>query len=200
MTLPASYALPAVLPLAEPSEAIFVRIGSIAYAATEPGFRASGSYRFDDPGRAYQTLYCASEFVTCMTETLPRNSTRLRVPQTWLGERSLVAMLVDVMKLSLVDLFSSKALATLELDLAIVAGDDYRTTQALARLIHDHPSAPDGIVYRSRFSPDADALVLFERTKRKKAVRLYPGTTPIPLAKAQEATDAARRVVPYVVV
>lgn len=49
----------------------------------------------------------------------------------------------------------------------ITHGDDYAVSQAWAKAIHDHPHAPDGILYTSRHDERTFSLALFERAAHK---------------------------------
>ncbi len=98
----------------------------------------------------------------------------------------------------LVDLFATRGVAQLRIDLAMLASDRYAGTQRLAGLIHAHPDRPHGILYRSRYDPDRPAMVLFGRAK--PYVRLFPGAAPEPLARVPELAAGVRNQVPFVLV
>ena len=195
MSLPSGYTMPATLPPARITEALVHRICGTEYAAKEPRFRATGKYRFDDPAQVFRTLYCARDFGTCFLETLLRARGSVGVPRADYDSRSVALLLLDPERLRLVDMFSTAGLAALDLDLSIVAGNDYGDTQQLATLAYRHVTAPDGIAYRSRFDPDAMAFVLFDRAAG--AVRTYPGAAPVPLKHVDELAAGLRMTVPF---
>jgi hypothetical protein len=173
-----------------------LRICRTAHAASEPGFRRSGKYRFDSPDQAFRTLYAARDFKTCFFETVVRDQ-GLQIPRGEYEARSVVVLLLDTAALNLVPIHGTAA-QQLGLNLAQVAGESYAFTQALSRAIHDHPDQPDGIVYRSRFDDGALAVVLFERGASR--VRLFPETRAVALDTAHELTTALRQAVPFVLV
>jgi RES domain len=180
------------------AEALVHRICNSKDAHAEPGFKASGKYRFDDPKQRFGTLYCARDFGTCFLETLLRGKASLAVARSDYDARSVALLLLDAKQLSLVDTFSTAALARLGLDLAIVAGGNYVATQHLAELVYAHRANPHGIMYRSRFDPDQPAIVLFDRANRH--VRVYPGNRAQPLSKVAELSDGVRNKIPFVLI
>lgn len=175
-----------------------LRICATATAPKEPAFRQTARYRFDDPARGFATLYCAPVFATCFLETLVRDAATLMVPQSAYDTNSLALFLLDAERLCLADMFSTRGLATLRIDLATLTAARYADTQRLARLIHDHPEQPHGILYRSRFDPDRPALVLFARARPH--VRLFPGAVPTPLTRVPELAAGLRNQLPFTLV
>ena len=198
MSLPRGFMLPATLPTALLEDGLAHRICATANAGTEPAFRRTARYRFDDPARGFSTLYCAPAFATCFLETLVRDATALTVSRSTYDATSIALLLLAVEQLRLVDLLSTRGMAALRIDLATLASDRYATTQRLARMIHDHPGQPHGILYRSRFDPDRPAIVLFARAQAH--VRLYPGARPAALARVPELAAGLRNQVPFTLV
>lgn len=196
MSLAAGYTLPAKLPTVRLREALVHRIATLAKARKEPAFRAAGTNRFDDAAQGFKTLYCAAAFGTCFSETLLRGG-GLLVSKADYDMKAAVLLLLDVQRLQVVDMFSTAALALLELDLSIVAGSGYADTQALGALTYHHASQPHGILYRSRFDPEQPALVLFDCAAAH--VRRYPGSKPLPFAKVSELVDGVRNTLPFMV-
>lgn len=184
--------LPARLNTTQPTAALQQRICWTRFAADEPGFRAAVSGRFDDPLGVFGTLYCAPTFEVCYAETLLRErfnaaTSQFEVPRHEHDLRSLSLLLVDFSKLKIVDLYGP-GLQAMGLNNQILMGD-YRETRALARAMHDHADAPDGMVYLSRFAAGHQAaLVLFDRARPH--VRLVPGSAPLPLPTVPEAFTA----------
>ncbi len=183
-------ALPAHLPLITPRDGLLLRICRTAHADKEPGFRATRSYRFDDPDGKFETLYCAASFETCYHETVVRDRrvdpalNRIPIPRSEHDARSLSLVLVDWSRLRMVHLCDDGA-HQLGQDAAPLMGADYAPTQALARALHNHPDAPHGAVYRSRFNMSSVAIVLFGHARPQ--VRLYPAARPTPLTELMEA-------------
>jgi hypothetical protein len=195
VSLPRGFALPATLPAAPLEDALALRICASATAASEPAFRRTARYRFDDPAGGFSTLYCAPAFATCFLETLVRDAAALTVQRAAYDATSLALLLLDAEHLRLVDLFSTRGVTRLRIDLATLTSDRYADTQRLGRMIHDHPEQPHGILYRSRFDPDRPAIVLFARAGAH--VRLFPGTSPGPLADAPELAAGLRNQAPF---
>lgn len=195
MSLPADYALPATLPVYRVREALVQRICWTAQAAREPAFRSTGKYRFDDPKQSYGTLYCARDFGTCFFETLLRGAANLAVSRNDYEARSVVLLLLDAERPTLVDLYSTEAVARLGLDLSILSADDYTETQAVSSLVHEHPQQPDGIVYRSRFDPEQSAIALFSRARTR--LRRYPASPARRLTAVPELAAGVRNLVPF---
>jgi hypothetical protein len=189
--------LPLELQFEQLSEAAYFRICGQAHAHSEPSFRASGSYRFDAPDRAYETLYCARDFKTCFFETVVRSNPLANIPATLYDSRKLVFLLLDTARLKLVSMYGTGSQIAGQ-DQSILASSDYRQTQSLSKAVYLHPSQPDGMVYRSRFDDASLAIVLFGRAL--PFVRLYPGTVPTPFSEVHELTDAVGAVIPYSVV
>ena len=195
--MPALPPLPKRLPLETLSEAGHFRIARTAHADREPSFRNARIYRFDAPDGEFGTLYCARNFKTCFLETVVRDRPDLTLSSADFHARSVLFLLLDTEKLRLVPLYGDAA-TRMRLDAADLMGKDYRYTQALAKLIHDHADAPDGIVYRSRFDSGTTAVVLFDRAAPR--VRLFPGSGPVKFGDAEELTAAVRSTVPYCLV
>lgn len=184
--------LPKSLSWAHQTDAVLFRICSTAFTDVEPGFRATKSCRFDDPRQEFTTLYCASDFATCYSETLLRDGTfdyddsQYVVSRAIHESRSLTVVVADLLKLRLVDLFG-EGIRKMGLDASVGLGA-YSTTQELALSLYEHAEKPDGIVYHSRLSPGRSAVVFFDRALPH--IRLFPGLKPTPLPELREAFDA----------
>ena len=185
----AAFALPPRLPLITPRDGLLLRICSTALADKEPCFRATRSYRFDDPEGKFETLYCAASFETCYHETVVRDrridasTHRILVPREIHDAKSLTMILVDWSALRIVELCDDGA-HRIACDASMLMGADYVPTQALARALYAHPDAPHGAVYRSRFNMRSHAIVLFDRAR--PMVRLHPAVRPTPLTEMNE--------------
>lgn len=190
-------ALPPTLLFEELSEAAYFRICSKDYGASEPSFRTGGDYRFDAPDGSYNTLYCARNFTTCFFETVVRDNDYTQLSRAVFDNKMAVLLLLDLSELRLVQMYGKGAQLAGQ-NMSVLTGEDYDKTQALSKAIHEHASAPDGIVYRSRYDDTSTAVVLFERARPR--VRFYPGTEPIPFNDVSELTQAVRNVIPYVLI
>jgi hypothetical protein len=170
-----------------------LRICSSAHATSEPCFRSTRSYRFDDLHGKFKTLYCAASFETCYHETVVRGrkmdplTSRIPIPRAEHDAKSLSIVLVDWSKLRMVKLYDDGA-QLLGCDGSILMGSDYVSTQALASALHEHPDSPHGAVYRSRFNMKSFAVVLFERAQ--PFVRIHPTAGVTPLTDLHEAFHA----------
>ena len=190
--------MPTRLVFAKPCDAVYMRICAAAHPTLADGFRNTKGSRFDDSERIYKTLYCAPDFETCYAETLLRDKTyrpggSYEVRQTDHDSRMLQMLVVDVLKLRIVDLFGAGRRA-MGFDNAL-ALSPYSATQALSRALHEHADKPDGILYMSRFSAALKpALVLFERAAAH--VKFLPGCAPVAFARLPEAFDALTNVLP----
>jgi hypothetical protein len=186
----AALTLPARLPLITPRDGLMLRICSSAFADREPCFRATRSFRFDDPNGEFETLYCAASFETCYHETVVRDrpldaaSGRILIPRAAHDSKTLSIVLVDWSRLRMVHLCDDGA-HQLGCDAAMLMGADYLPTQALGRALYEHLDAPHGAVYRSRFNMSSHAIVLFDRARAH--VRLHPAAKPTPLTEMNEA-------------
>ncbi|WP_354318718.1 RES family NAD+ phosphorylase [Pseudacidovorax sp. 1753] len=179
------------LKFADRSEGIQLRICGSAYSHLEPGFRAAGSGRFDDPQRRYETLYVAPTFSACYEEALVRDGyddavNRYHVFRARHEAASLSVLLVDFSQLRIVD-FTGQNLRDMGLNLGDVMAE-YPLTQELSSSLYNHPAQPHGIKYPSRMSTDAICFVLFDRAKNH--VRCMPGLAPAPLTSLGEAFDS----------
>lgn len=166
-----------------------LRICSTAHADKEPCFRATRSFRFDDPNGKFETLYCAASFETCYHETVVRDrpldaaSGRIPIPRAVHDTKSLSMVLVDWSRLRIVHLCDDGA-HQVGVDASMLMGADYVLTQALAHALYEHSDTPHGAVYRSRFNMSSQAIVLFDRAKAH--VRLHPAAKPTPLTEMKE--------------
>jgi len=178
------------LPWEEEHDALFLRISGMKHLGSEPSFRAAGLYRYDAPDGSFETLYAAHSFRTCFYETVIRDKTTKDISESVLADRALLLLTIDVTQLRLVKLHGNGA-TKLRVDQSQLQNSDdrYPVTQQIAKVLHDHPSRPHGIVYRSRFNDDELALALFGRAR--DYVHLLRGTTPISLLEAGDLVGIA---------
>jgi hypothetical protein len=149
--------------------------------------------RFDDPYRAFRTLYCAASPLTALRETLApfrpslktiRELKRFRVsdwrlpPGDWRRKRALAPALLEILSGELlhIDNPGLRAEIALELDegllrkvrvehldLGEVQGSQRPLTQAIARVLYDRGAA--GIIFSSRYDNQPCAALFEERAR-----------------------------------
>jgi RES domain len=181
--------IPKKLPTKKINNGLMLRICGTQYSISEPGFRATGGYRFDSPDKKFSTLYCSSSFETCYYETVVRDrglnriTNRIIIPKNVHHSKSLVFLFINWSKLRMVNLCDSGA-KELGLDASILMGSDYSLTQSIAKSIYEHQSEPHGVIYRSRFDMQSEAIVLFDRAST--AVRVHQNIQPTPLIELSE--------------
>jgi hypothetical protein len=140
------------------------------------GFGKTAS-RFSDPrplpeAERFGVLYVGATLEVCFLEAFVRDRRDGSVGDFPVSERELGLLLyADISvaaSLSLVDLTGVAAIR-----MGIPTDVAHAANQALARqwsvALHAHPSAPDGIVYRSRLNGDLN-LAIFERALGKLSV------------------------------
>ncbi len=129
-------------------------------------FGRTGECRFDapPPERAYGVLYLAADVHCAFVETFGHGHVgRGRLVTT---EALSAKRLVEVRftrPLRLVDLTES-GLARIGADLRLCAGD-YDVAQQWSGALHDHPAAPDGLLYRSRHDPGRLCAAVYDRAE-----------------------------------
>lgn len=129
-----------------------------------PGSPPAG--RFDSPSGRFRVLYAACDLPGAIAETLLRQPERRRVSPARVAERAL-ARLAATLPLSLVDL-AGPGLSQLGLDARLASGP-YEPCGAWAEALHAHRSAPDGLLYPSRFDPSERCVALFDRAADRLA-------------------------------
>jgi len=112
-------------------------------------FGRTGQTRFNAPAGEFGLLYVARRVAGAFVETLVRDGRRELSEARLDGYR--VAELEVSRGLKLVDL-AGKGLVRMGLDARLNSGD-YRVAQRWSSAFHDHPDAPDGILYTSRHDP-----------------------------------------------
>lgn len=73
-----------------------------------------------------------------------------------------IAVITSARPLRLLDL-TGKGLARIGADARLTSGDDYGLSHRWSKAVHDHPSQPDGILYRARHDPSRLSAAIFER-------------------------------------
>jgi hypothetical protein len=131
-------------------------------------FGTSGDNRFDDPDGQYGVLYAAHSLEGAFAETCLREVGATLVPMMRLALRSVTRVEVTA-ELRLVALHGL-GLARLGATAAVTSGM-YDASQAWSRAIHDHPSAVDGMIYRSNHDNGELCVALFDCCHPRLAAR-----------------------------
>ena len=129
-------------------------------------FGRTGRNRYDAPvdasgARPYGVLYVARDPHGAFVETFGHATGVRVIDRTALAHRG-IAKVTASRPLRLVDLRGS-GLARIGADEALCAGPDYTVSQAWSAALHDHPKAPDGLIYRARHDPSRFSVALFDR-------------------------------------
>lgn len=136
--------------------------------------------RFDSASGRFGVLYLGASRAAALVETLLRNPRRRLVAAERIAERA-ASEVVALRDLALVRLMDA-GLQQLGLDNSITTGR-YAPCGLWADALHDHPSSPDGLAYRSRHDPSQTCVALFERDAPPVAAQ----GAPVPLlADARE--------------
>jgi len=147
-------------------------------------FGKTGTHRFDDPQKKFGVMYAGSDDYCAFLETFGHATGTHIVETSSLVVRSLTEI-YPKKSLRVVDL-AGKGLAQIGADARLSSGS-YKLARLWAAAIHDHPSTPDGIYFRSRHDPRKFSLALFERAKVKvsalQPIVLDPAAQPKLLAK-----------------
>ena len=161
-----------------------VRIHRLAHGPIHfsPGEGNPPLGRFDSYYGRFGTLYCAPDFEGAFVETILRNPGRSLVSLAEIETRGLSVISIQ-RDVQLVDLTGS-GLSRLGLDARFLSGP-YELCGTWADAFHDHPSAPSGIIYPSRFDPSQHCVALISRL----APDIAAMTAPAPLG--ERLTDVA---------
>jgi hypothetical protein len=123
-------------------------------------FGISGDNRFDDPMVTYGVCYLSMSTEGAFAETCLRAVGTRFVSLSFLAARSF-AVITLTAPLNLVSLHGP-GLARLGAT-GVVSSGPHVLAQLWSRAIHDHPTAPDGILYRSNHDNGELCVALFER-------------------------------------
>lgn len=142
-------------------------------------FRTDARYRFDAPDGSFGVVYAAFDLDTAFVESVLRDKPArakaggVILDYGELRDRRVIALDTHAADrpLHLVKLYDD-GLVALRTDNRISSVDAYDVTRAWAKALHDHPSAPDGLVYLSRYLGSRRSVVLFDRCRDQVA----PGT------------------------
>ncbi|PPD15152.1 MAG: hypothetical protein CTY25_07745 [Methylobacterium sp.] len=122
-------------------------------------FGSTGGNRFDDPAKIYGVCYLATTLEGAFAETCLRSVGARFVALTFLEARSFSEIEVSA-PLRLVSLHGP-GLAQIGATGAVTSGP-HAVAQQWSQAIHDHPTVPDGIAYRSNHDNGEICVALFE--------------------------------------
>ena len=127
-------------------------------------FGKTGLGRFDDPEGEYGVLYAAEDAFGAFIESFGRAPGRNIVSWQRLRDRPLsrIGPAETGVSLRLVDL-TGAGLARIGATAEVSSGP-FRAAQRWSRALHEHPSAPDGLLYRLKHDPSRKGVAIFERT------------------------------------
>jgi hypothetical protein len=149
-------------------------------------FGSTGGNRFDDPSKTYGVCYLATTLEGAFAETCLRSVGARFVALTFLEARSFseIEVIAPLRLLSL----HGPGLAQIGATSAVTSGP-HVVAQQWSRAIHGHPTAPDGIAYRSNHDNGEICVALFEHASD----RLAPGDPqPMTMDRARLAELLAR--------
>ena len=123
-------------------------------------FGSTGGNRFDDFLKEYGVCYLCTTPEGAFAETCLRAVGAYFVALTFLEARSFAEIEV-IAPLRLISMHGP-GLAQIGATAAVTSGP-HRAAQQWSRAVHDHPTAPDGIAYRSNHDNGELGVALFER-------------------------------------
>ena len=142
----------------------WVRLHQPAYAALH--FGASGRNRFDAPDGQFGVMYAADTLDCAFIETFDRDTSEhgayLNLVAWSEIEARGVAAITPSRSLRLVDI-TGPGVRRIGADARLATVHDYALPQRWSLALHEHPSMPDGIAYRSRHDPSLTSVALFDR-------------------------------------
>jgi len=135
-------------------------------------FGRGGTQRFDDPEQRYGVCYAALSLEGAFAETCLRQVGARLVARAFLAARSVTKIELTA-DLQLVRLHGP-GLARMGTTSAVSAGA-YDAAQAWSRAIHQHPAAPDGLIFRSNHDNAELCVALFERSRERLEPKVASG-------------------------
>lgn len=118
--------------------------------------------RFDDPNGEYRVCYIGKSLEAAFVEVFLRDVAARLLSRDALEERA-ASNLVATRDITLIK-FHGNGLHRLGATAAVAHGS-YTVSQPWGRACWEHPSQPDGIVYRARHDDDELAIALFDRAQ-----------------------------------
>jgi hypothetical protein len=163
-----------------PAGELLQHVSRAAYRGSPVHFGRSGAHRYDDPARAYGTLYAGFDLATALMESVFHQHRWTHRARRVISRTDVFARMVRVIgvlePLSLADLTAPGVMAAqLGLNLSQLVGRRYTHTQHLSASLHARigpggTSQFDGALYPSRNNHPALCAVLFDRAAAKVAV------------------------------
>ncbi len=134
-------------------------------------FGRAGLHRWDDPLRKFGVLYSGADRFVAFIETFGQTTGARLLDEMELETRALSSISIKK-PLKLVDL-TGPGLARLGADNRICDGE-FAVSQRWSRALFEHPSRPDGLLYRARHDPSRLGIALFDRARFKlgRALRI----------------------------
>jgi hypothetical protein len=149
-------------------------------------FGSTGSNRFDDPAKTYGVCYLAATLEGAFAETCLRAVGARFVALTFLEARSFSEIEVTApLRLAAVH---GPGLVRIGATAAVTSGT-HVAAQQWSKAIHEHPSAADGIAYRSNHDNGELCFALFEHVSNRLA---RAGSNPMMKDRARLAVLLAR--------
>ena len=125
-------------------------------------FGTSGNNRFDDPQHEYGVCYLAMTREGAFAETCLREVGAPFVTLAFLEARSFATIETTApLRLATVHGTGLSRLGAT----SVVSAGQHALAQRWSRAIHDHPAAPDGILYRANHDNGELCAALFERCR-----------------------------------
>ena len=126
-------------------------------------FGKTGLGRFDDPAGEYGVLYAAEDAFGAFVESFGRAPGRNIVSWQKLRSRPLsrIGLAGTGASLRMVDL-TGAGLARIGAT-ADLTSSHYPAAQRWSQALHEHPSEPDGLLYRLKHDPSRTGVAIFER-------------------------------------
>ena len=129
-------------------------------------FGTTGNYRFDDPDcpapRSFGVLYAGADPECCLLESCGSTTGIPAVSGAYLDARQIARMELTE-ELRFVDLVEPGGLTSIGADGRLATGS-YKVAQQWSAALKKHPTKPDGILYRSRHTPERIAYAIYTRS------------------------------------
>jgi hypothetical protein len=138
-------------------------------------FGRNSAYRWDAPSGEYGVLYLAKDPFCAFMESIGRGALYSRfISKDELTMRAL-SCLNTARPLRLVDLVESGGLTRIGAESSLTSALDklekYSVSQQWSKALREHPSKPDGILYRSRHDPSREACAIYDHCAAIVAVQ-----------------------------
>lgn len=142
-----------------PKGTVFHRIHAAAKSAIY--FDKGDGGRFNAPDGSFGTMYAANATDGAFAEVFLRDVSTSVVSEAFVATRAL--SLVRLLRDARVVRLRGSGLHAIGATAVVSAIWPYSVPQAWAKALFEHPSAPDGIAYRSRHDDSEQCIAFFER-------------------------------------